>query len=241
MGIFDFLFGGKNHNPEEEAIKKAFNQVMIGVVVSDEVKGKLLDSFLSGQEDEIDYLANSGWEWSDFDAWHQMFSEKKEWPYMWQHYPQLSEEPPKQPENMNAALTFLTVSDMKKIIKDHAIKPRPGPKKRADFEKAIEFSLSFEDIQLYVSRIVDSRCLTYEIKREKAKCKLLVHTISMTISKCRNFAQYQDMNISLNLEAWDAGCPVEREYAKKFNRGDLKGLPPFFPGDRTSIVADIID
>jgi hypothetical protein len=67
--------------------------------------------------------------------------------------------------------------------------------------------------------------------------RILVHTISMRAYAIRD-EQLKIGNGMKERFADDVGdeCEVEAMICKQFNAGDLKGLPPFFPGDRTSLV-----
>lgn len=81
-------------------------------------------------------------------------------------------------------------------------------------------------------------------RKEKAKCALLSHTITMSFYVLRNYYQHRafieargrsfDVNRDMRVSAID-GCQIEAEFSQRFNVGKTVDLPPFFPGDRSDL------
>lgn len=258
MGFLDFLFGRKiktdvvscpvesDFSTKKSVVKNAFNKVMLNVEIPDDLKDRIYYYYLKARKTGdprneekvlIEHLSGSGWEWEDFDRWKEIFRQKGEWPYMWRKYPILCEDQKKPPNSIKEALPYFNVKDMRELLRDYNIKPKPAPKKRVEFENAVEDLMTFEQLNPLLQQIYNSRLEDCKYFHDRDKCKLLVHTISMTIYSIRNIYQFKDFdeNIKFRTETADGTCPVENEYAEKFNSGEIKTPPPFFPGDRTSI------
>lgn len=78
--------------------------------------------------------------------------------------------------------------------------------------------------------------------------RLVCHTYHMTNYSLQVLDGVQDLKksgIRFRLKAQVlplkiGGCSIENEYAHKFNRGEIEGYPPFFPGDRTGLEVDTL-
>lgn len=67
--------------------------------------------------------------------------------------------------------------------------------------------------------------------------RILVHTITMRAYSLRDEQERIENRMQQRFaEKTDDVCEVEAEICRQYDAGELKGLPPFFPGDRTSLV-----
>lgn len=75
---------------------------------------------------------------------------------------------------------------------------------------------------------------------QKRIARILVHTITMRAYSLRDEQQKIECGSTQRFaDSADDTCPIETEICRKFNIGLLTGLPPFFPGDRTSLVDEV--
>lgn len=81
-------------------------------------------------------------------------------------------------------------------------------------------------------------------REPQAISKLFAHTCALAAFAFRDVAQFNASpdRASLKLLADDGTeCPRERELAVAFNEGRIRDYPPFFPGDRTTLVTLLDD
>ena len=231
-------------------IRQVFDHVMTFVEIEPKVRESLFHAYSEAHQSGspraeeravIDALANSGWRWSEFDAWAERFAAAKEWPYMWHRLKELSESQPSLPSSVPEAVARLGVSDMRALLSERGLIGRPVPRKRAEFEEIVVRNIRLQEI---IERFKDYWGVSikqWQCNQEIAKCKLLAHTLTMT---CYSWgAASQRSQLSADKYPVKAllgtGCPVEEKYAKLFNVGKIRGLPPFFPGDRNSVISGV--
>ncbi len=231
---------------KETYIKQAFFNVLKKTDIPEKIQEKLYIEYRSahwfGNPREAkkaieSYLVSLDWNWPEFDRWLKKFSKNGEWPYMWKKYPELYSPEPFSTDNIQADVKLLRVADMKKIAKLHNAKHL---QKREELEEFIINNISSEIIRKEVPERAEAQIHLFYERRKKGRCSLLAHTIAMTIYSKRDAGERRKIANSKyfqekKLSAHASGCPVEEQFAKKYNDGELKKLPPFFPGDRTSV------
>ncbi len=79
---------------------------------------------------------------------------------------------------------------------------------------------------------------------EIAKCKLLTHTVTMRAYALRDSYDRERLARdgfpeSADVVALTSDDPVEDAIVALFNQGKLRGLPPFFPGDRMCLITRV--
>ena len=249
MGVLDWLFGRRASGGASDAgvVEEAFNQVMAGVDVPKKIAKRLRPKFViarqSGdpkKERQVLEDALDGVEWGEtyFKTWRTRFISDGVFPYMWlNHAKTLIEDAPKPPACIDEALQYLRVTDMRKLLVDLAVElPKPKPRKRIEFEYLLRSTGATDAIIKAALPAFEDMLIDYPAKREREKCNLLAHTLSM-----RAYAlQKRDTRLRLDAKAHPncSECPVETAYAAKFIAGEISGEPPFFPGDRTSLIVD---
>jgi len=254
--------GGEGEPPEPSAddtfVEKAsttklgFDRVMSQVEVNSDTKDLFYKDYrearLTGdtREEEkaaITHLSNSGWKWNEYDKWFKIFKEKGVWPYMWNTV-LYEEEAQKLPGTLEEATDFLNVAEMRSLLKNKNIKAKPAPRKRVEFKETIGQFLSLNDLIPIVEKKINNYNSSLIQEREEQKCKLLVHTLSMSVysqrdyRRCMEFIQSDPVRYELTAEESDGVCPIENEFTHKFNSGEVDTIPPFFPGDRTGILCE---
>lgn len=262
MNFFKFLFGNrksvvnekfrpveKDFSVNERFVKDAFNRVIAGVEMQCDIKEPLYESYFKAYKSGnprneikvfIEHLNNTQWRWIEFDRWLKIFNKEGAFPVVWQHRPEIYMEPPESPKSVNDALTYLTVSDMRQVLKSNNIKHKPAPCKRSEFEKLIKNTLEIEHLKRHLDRRVNIQRAKHSKKRFEGLCSLLVRTITSTAYSLMRDYQMEKSSAFIkkryprHAKGGD-GCPIEDRFAERFIKGDITELPPYFPGDRTRV------
>lgn len=235
-------------------IREAFDKVMQSVEISDEKKEALFNSFQevhrSGnprkeEEAVITHLLNTSWKWLEYEKWNEIFKQRQQWPYMWQHYESLLESPDEMPVNISDAMAYFKVNELKSILKERNINLKPAPKTRVELELRFKEVIPWEVFKPFVENRYKEVLKKKNDRREKDLCRLLAHTLIMTIYTLRRY--YEGIEVIKDdlhnswywcVSAVDDLYPIEKEFADKFNRGEIANFPPYFPGDRNGLILE---
>lgn len=223
-----------------------FNKVFDNVVVSDQVKKNIFTKYreahLSGnhrkEEQSLkEALADTAWSWPLFDKWDQSFSKRNQWPYMWTNYRKLKTATNIPPTTMEEGVSCLTGKEMRKILSRNKVKGRSKAITVNELTNMLLDNCTWEDINLLVHSKFNMSAMFTSEKIKEEKIRILCHTTTMTIYSLRDNSnrgaqtppgfKYIANNIT--------DCPVEGQFAQAYNLGKIKKIPPFFPGDRTSM------
>ena len=234
-----------------DIVEEAFDQIMAEVDAPPTAVHKLRPLFVEAHRSgdprkEIEAVAAvlDGVEWGEhyFGAWRQQFERDGAFPYMWQRENRaLSSETPPPPATFEEAVDYLRVADMRQLLNELGAMPERGrPRKRADFITMLstigEVAAIIEKAMPRYHDALDKR----KANPERHKESLLAHTISMRAYRLRDHRIEERLRRSgvrqQILRPFESHCPVERKYAARFMAGEIKGHPPFFPGDRTSFI-----
>ena len=188
----------------------------------------------------IQHLAGTGWAWPECDDWEHEFKKRGQWPYTWRSLG-LNKEIPVKPASVDDAMKELTATEMTDWLWTYAPYFMPRPKKLEEVEQACRTYLTWEQIRREALDRYQNSLLNFRKSQDEARCRLLAHTLGMTICTHRSCIDMQKMQtVGVWLFETRPGSeedPIERDFAARFNRGELKGqLPPFFPGDRCDLV-----
>lgn len=235
--------------PQPWLIEQAFGQVMAEVDAPAAAKQRLLPFYIEAhrsgdprREVEAVEMAFEDIEWGEeyFGTWRRRFEADGAFPYMWEKHEALCSDAASPPAAIEEALSYLRVPDMRKLLIDIGGMPDKGrPRRRVQFVEALSSTgATAEIVKAAMPRYQDA-VREHGIRRERAKGELLAHTIAMRVGSLRNWHNLQ--RLSRGSRAWsrrpfESHCPVERDYAARHMAGELDGLPPFFPGDRTSFI-----
>jgi hypothetical protein len=264
MGLWDFLFGEKKQIPPQKSyrdpvdkdfsaaewvIKEAFDQITESIDISEVTRENLYRAFRTAHKSGdtrkeeravINCLSKSGWKWEDYDLWSERFKKEQTWPSMWQYY-LLVEEEDVMPANLDEALGCMSIPEMKEYLKSRGIISKPAPQKKSEFINIMKLHCNIDDILPLIAECLEEEKDEYPAGMEEGKCKLLVHTLTMRIHALTNYYQIIDLmncvgGYSIKIDSID-GCQTEKEYAKLYNEGHTKALPPYFPGDRNGVTS----
>ncbi len=232
----------------EDVFSAAFRQVMRGISMDDCLQDKisqaLYDSLNAGgreQEKKLySVLKGKAWSWPDLANWQEHFQSAGEWPYMWRgdHLNPTSHEG----ILCRCPIDGVTSWELARHIDKKTLR---GTLDRLNIPYTTETKVADMRVMVRSIPVSDLRgALPDEVYRQAeekvsddllwAKCKLLAHTVIMRHGKltmanrCTPSPQ--------KYRPFQTTCPVERKFGEKWVRGELIGLPPFFPGDRTSFL-----
>ena len=140
------------------------------------------------------------------------------------------------PTDLDSALVYLNVKELRQILKEKEIKVRPAPRKRTEFIAAIKQHLKLNDILPYIEPKIDNLNYLNKTQEFEAKCNILAHTIAMRSYHYAEFCRLEDpAEYDFAIERLDKVCPMEAKAVEMWRNKEIDGLPPFFPGDRTGI------
>lgn len=231
-------------------VEEAIDQILADIDMPENAKVRLKSLFVKAhrsgsprREIEAVELALDGAEWGEkyFGEWKMRFEAKGEFPYMWRtHGKALVVDSPQPPSTIEDAVGYLRVTDMRQILIELDAMPAKGrPKKRSEF---IDLLSTIRKTKLVVESAIpayrDARTKWQE-DREAAKRALLAHTLTMRAYTLRDCRKRENLTRTSRLRALKSDCPVETEYAVRFMAGKNHELPPFFPGDRTSLIEEL--
>lgn len=243
------MFGEQFATPEE-IVRESFCKVMTGINIPTSVFEALYRDYMlahtSGNpRGEIkaveDHLMKIDWQWAEFEYWKTIFDEQKRYPYMWLRG-SLPIKPLKSiPKNFRAAAPFFTAAELKKFMKDNHVITKPAPKNRDEIEATLIASKTWKLFQPIMEDKYSILVSAHEQTAKRHLCEILAHTLSMTAYALRDEKQRKKLTFSIcRIVAMDGGgCRVEANFCRRWNRGELEGLPPFFPGDRSWLSAKL--
>ena len=221
-----------------EAFDKVFTEIKVSQTSRDGLRDLFITHHQSGGDKEsknalVDALIASDYQWPDFDAWAEHFRCKGEWPYMWKQYPEVYLPMPEMPNCITGALKYLSVANMRDLLKQKGKSFKPALKKRSEFECAIVENITIDDIIDIIPQCYKQEVETFLSNKQIGRASLLIHTLNATTFALRNKYQRARLPNKVKLATSTAGCPVEDEFAKQYMKGKIDSSPPFFPGDRT--------
>ncbi len=230
-------------------VEEAIDQILADIDMPDEAKSRLRSRFVNAHRSgdprrEVEGVETTldGIEWGEmyFGEWKKRFEAMGEFPYMWRTRGKaLVVGPPQPPSTIGDAVEYLRVADMRQILIELGAMPRKGrPKRRSEFIDLLSATGKTESVIDSAIPVYRDARTKWEEDREAAKCELLAHTLTMRAYALRDCRKRGALPQPSNLRALKSDCPVETEYAARFMAGEIHGFPPFFPGDRTSLIAD---
>ena len=233
-------------------VEEAFDQIMTEVDVPEDARVRLKPLFVEAhrsadprREVEAIKAVLDGVKWGDlyFGAWRERFEADGAYPYMWKTRGKaLISDPPRPPSTIEDAVGYLRVVDMRRLLIDLGAMPgKDRPKRRSEFIALLSVTGKAEEIIDAAAPGFRDACDKWEKDRNGAKCELLAHTLTIHTSALRDRRKRERLPDAVRLRAFKSDCPVETEYAARFLAGEIGGIPPFFPGDRTSLVAEFDD
>ena len=227
-------------------VEEAFDQIMSDVDVPVEPEAKLKPLFVAAhrsgdprQELNVVKSVLTGVPWGEayFRRWRERFQAAGAYPYMWRvHAKPLTTDGPRRPTTIDDALEYLRVADLRRLLVAlNAVPEQSRPKRRSEFIPLLAATRRTKDLVDAAIPSYDRARNKWLADREAAKCALLAHTLTMRACSLRDHARRSG---ETSLRPVHSDCPVEAAYAAKFLAGEIHHDPPFFPGDRTSLIVD---
>ena len=184
------------------------------------------------------HLLDLSWSWAEFDKWAKTFDARGAYPYMWRQHPALIGTERKQP-GLDETLAKVPFGALKDTLLKAGFEGKL-PRKKVDIIAILRERVEDEHLVNMLAPALNDLRREYEREKPKARCHILVHTIITTAYRKRDAHQRKGSSYrpkGVNLRAVSGGgCPIEEEFADKFNTGMIRGLPPYFPGDRTCVM-----
>ena len=233
-------------------VEQAFDQIMDEVDIPDYAKAKLKPLFVKAhrsgnprREVEAIEAVLSDVEWGEayFGTWKKCFEADEVYPHMWRTRGKaLVSDIPQPASTIEEAVAYLRVVDMRQLAVELGIMPDTGrPKKRSEFIALLSATGKTKEIVDAAMPAYLDALNKWRRDREAGKSALLAHTLTMRTYALRDHYKRERLTGVQKLRALDSDCPVERQYAAKFMTGEIDGIPPFFPGDRTSLIVEFED
>ena len=238
----------KTHFSEE-----AFDQIMADVDAPTEIIAVVRPYFAAAHRScspdrEIAVLneAFRARDWGEawFDAWRGRFMAIGAFPLMWRVKARtLIDDMPSPPCDISSAFEYLTVDDIRKLLSGlgYMIETQ-RPCRRAAMENLLQETDTTGAIIKAALPHYEAARVDRSETRQHQKCEILAHTISMRalalqdrhVRSQPHNRLLEDQEFQLRPKPGD--CPVEIAFAAKFMAGEIDGVPPFFPGDRTRLI-----
>ena len=227
-------------------VETAFDQITIDAGVPAGAKAKLkplfADAHRSGdprQERNVvmSVLVGVSWGAAYFQRWRERFQTEGAFPYMWRaHAKPLASDGPLKPATIEDALGYLPVADLRRLLVALDALPEKGrPRRRSEFVSLLTATGRTEDLVGVAMPAYDRAHEKWLADLETAKCALLAHTVTM---RACTLSRRAGLSGTSSLRPQRSDCPVETAYAARFLAGEIRHDPPFFPGDRTTLILD---
>lgn len=225
-------------------IQLAFDEIMRDVDLPEAQKAKIFNKYriahrkgLPREEEEaFAKVIKQDFAWPWFDQWEAFFRQRNVWPYLWQKWPAC-----RCPSTVEEVCRFFNVDGLKAVMDRLGIS-HSGMKKR---DELVQRLCAITLAEMFAVEGVEGMLLE-RFQGEvgdglEVKIMLLCHSITMRAYSLRDQAQRQGEASDFGERQYEvivaiAGCPVEAEVARRFNANLERGLPPFFPGDRSHVT-----
>ena len=178
---------------------------------------------------------NLNFKWITFDKWLAFFEDYGSYPYMWKRCVNKRYFFPK---NMEEVCDYLTVKDMKDILKTHGYPIPVG--KRNELVCFFKEHIRYDDIQNELKIVMTKYGWNEENPYCKLKLILLEHSIFFRANALRDNAEYKALGLKSYLSFTNDGC-IEEEIVRntikpRCRNGIYEQLPPYFPGGRCILI-----
>ena len=235
---------------EPPLVEAAFDQIMADVDVPRAIETRLRPHFVSayrsgnpGRIIEVLKAVFDGIEWGEgyFDAWRMRFISRGAFPHAWRRAKTLLVDAPPPPSDIGSASQYLRMDDMRKLL-DH-LGTMPAPAQSADLKDLLRATGATGAVIKAALPRYEYALIDFPARRQRQKCAMLAHTISMRAGALRDrhermrpYKRLQSHPQRQQLRPTNSDCPVETAYGEKYMAGEIRGEPPFFPGDRTRLA-----
>lgn len=231
----------------EDPFAAAFRQVMQGVSMQAplqaEVARLLRKNLNNGRqqgEELFMYLLDKEWSWPDLVAWQQYFQTVEDWPCMW--IGNIAEEMSREGILRRCPAEGVTPWELARCLDKKSLQVGlkkldllPDPKAKVAELRKTARELSVETLcEALPEESVASAMEKVHSDLLWSKCILLAHSITHRYCVLKNL-EYMTPTPQTH-RPFHTTCPIEKIFHDKWKRGELFGLPPFFPGDRTSFL-----
>lgn len=226
-----------------EYIVNAFDTYMANITMPARVLAKFREDYTyfnhhkpeDCEKCAIYYLSDVDFTWPDFDSWREYFRKIDAWPVMWFRLRDF-----KPPTEQHEILSLFSVKMLRNALSGY-VKTTSKSRKPELMQLMSEYYTVDQITDMVHERFPDA----FEDDSGPDKediIKLLSHTLSMSICSLRDkhmhLRQLRRSNNDRSNFVYrlpKAYCPIEIMCREKRMKGEIKGYPPFFPGDRNSL------
>lgn len=246
---FSFGLSEKQKSQHAEAFVAAFEKIAFQTTISGNIIDHLCETgtnlFVNGAARSgkvyYDILSGHTWDWPALEYWSNEFSKRGLWPETWRLYPQLADNTILNNPSVAILAESMLAADLKNtLLKLNVVVPKKITKK--DMVKTAISELNVDQLISVSPEFYESLCAKNRQKFECWRCDLLATTIALHAYQLIHYSQGKDFeqnDFPGSKHRWIAcsttRCPIELEFAEKWNNGEINTLPPFFPGDRTHV------
>lgn len=209
----------------------AYLRIMADVEADNSAKANLYTALANGSQTTIyeKFLLPCQWKWPEFEKWKNIFLKDGKFPYMWEKYPEICMRGIEE-LSFNTILERTYVKDIKEILNKLQI-DIPHKIKKVELIKLAVQKIDIKILRENFPDIYENIKNNFEKQVNHGRCAILEHTIVMLGYQLRNFYSYNNLKLYII-----KGCPIEAKYAKGKGKITEYNIPPFFPGDRTSVT-----
>lgn len=228
-----------------DVAERAFDEIMADIDMPRSARRRAKQAYLAARKSGsprserdalFDALSESDWGDRYFAKWRREFSKGGAFPYMWQKHPDLCFEAPSPPSSAEEAIALLKVEDMRTLAVGLEVTPTvKRPRRRKEFVSLMSDGVRESELVRAAGPRHEERLARHAESREVAKCEILAHTIAAKASSMERSVRTRSM-AKWKPRLLEPGCPVEAAYARRFRFGDPSRMPPFFPGDRNTMI-----
>jgi hypothetical protein len=250
----DYTYDGKT---EKDIRREAFTKIMDGVNMPQTGRTELLNVCLADHDRRelekafFEILSGVAWTWHDLNKWLAVFKERKKYPGSWEEC--LYQEPVPMPTTVNRALTIFSFKQQRALLKELGIILKPAPRTWIEVAAAFTKYIKIEAVLPHIENRYPEYVDEYLAHAQQAKACILANDITHLFLNLRRYYQSLDYikeNVLKKRYKYSVevsspfSSSVDKEYArthnKKYNKGEITEIPPFYPGCPGMLRFDVI-
>jgi len=222
----------------ETVERRAVEEILAGSRIPKSLWPKIAHIASRGGRDcLLPVLGAEDFHWPWFDQWRARFEADTKWPECWECFE--DDAPPYR--KVGDVLRVLTAPKLRALARELGIDM--GDAKKVDEMRVVLVRKVKWDSVARIAAGMNAEAQAKVLKqRIRAKRELLARSIASRAYSLHRHGQIVDLLNDVGPK-WTVlledikGCPIAKQLRKgwRFNTADTTNLPPFFPGDRTSI------
>lgn len=233
------------HDFCDDFIADGFDEVMVTVEMDPRTAKKLKEAIIANYDEpsRVQRLAafkvvhGVSWAWPALAEWYDYFAKKGTFPLSWQDWLKAREQPAE--VTFKDICVYIRKDDLRVFLESNGVE-LPDKLKKADMVHLGE-RLGMESLRpLFTSDKWFEVVVQRQHQPEFETLALLIDTIWRRTALLRNGRWCHRItgreNISPQNHRALSSDPVEDEFCTQWQAGELRGFPPFFPGDHSTFM-----